>query len=538
MMARFDDALRLLPTHAHPFSINHSTLPSTAFTMVGTRSKARRASTPLSSPPPSPAPSMPSYAFNPRSSSYYTDDQSDSCFGGDYGFNDTDSDSECGSDDLSESDSNHEEHCSHHSTSLATHCNGRTYSGKRCSRRAYIFDEGFLPVCRSHQWYGSSGKAGRCQAIAECGHLCNRLAPHAPPYHFCDKHQKGSESLPCFIIRLPTELRLMIFRCLLPDVITAERSHANRAHTAVLFVSRQFYEEATMLIYSELKFEAIIWPTYIQLFGKRWDRVSTVYDCKEPSKSLCPAGARRIRHLDVQVNFFWTQSRVKGVGGAGVTHEEYELYQMRDTVRKLVDILSPSPYNSDQVALKRLSVTPAPSCRQRWRSDEASAAIFFVIEPFLGLAPIQNVVLQPPPRPTLYTWRERNFVSHIADLHKDDDYRQCRKQWISAMKKKSSRPESTLQVSDTTAALEAAFKKIEDFAQLIYKQDSCYFSGMCGFHACLTISLLYTDLSYAQLQSTLGHPRSFRESNAYCTSLGWRMNTTISSVFTRFMKLY
>ncbi|KAF2627989.1 hypothetical protein BU25DRAFT_468200 [Macroventuria anomochaeta] len=449
--------------------------------MVATRRKTRRASTPLSSPPPSPFPSQPA---SRASSPAYTDEQSDSCYGGDRGFNaDSDFDSETDSDHESESDSNHEERCNLHSTSLATHCNGRTYANKRCSRKAHVFDEGRLPVCRSHRWWGQFGKAGRCQATAACGYVCNRLAPHVGGYNFCDEHQKGTESLPCYITRLPTELRLMIFRYLLPDTIKASRTYRHNddhAHTAVLFVNRQFYEEAALLIYSDPKFEVRIWPTYIELFGRRWDRESICYIPKKPSEKLCQAGARRIRHLDVQINFALLQHKVKG--GTGLSYEEFELYQVRDTVRKLVEILSPSPSNSGSMALKRLSVTPAPSCRQRWLSDEATAAIFFVLEPFLSLRPIGRVALQAPPRPTLYTWRERNFVSVIGDLHKDDNYRECRNQWTGLMTFGAEPPKSNRQLNEA-AALAVAYKKIEDFVRLIYKQDAVEFTGSLVKHA-------------------------------------------------------
>jgi hypothetical protein len=273
----------------------------------------------------------------------------------------------------------------------------------------------------------------------------------------------------------------MIFRYLLPGVITASppnRNYVTYAHTAVLFVNHQFYEETTLLIYSELKFEAKVWPTFIELFGKRWDRESPNTIFEEPGKKLCQSGARRIRHLDIQLSFSCTQPKVKGVGGSGITYEEYELYQVRDTVRKLVEILSPLPSDTGPAALKRLSITPSPSCKQRWRSDEAIAAIFLVLEPFLALGPIENVVLQPPPRPTIYTWRERTFLTDITDLHKDEVYHQRRDIWLESMKLHVPAQYSIRNMSETVAALAVAYRKIEDFSRLIYKQDAAQFSGM------------------------------------------------------------
>ncbi|KAJ4355307.1 hypothetical protein N0V95_003062 [Ascochyta clinopodiicola] len=266
----------------------------------------------------------------------------------------------------------------------------------------------------------------------------------------------------------------MIFRYLFPNVIKYERLYRgdpDAPHTAVLFVNRQFHEEAALLLYGESKFEVKIWPTYMYLFGKRWDRESTCYKYKEPTKELCQPAARRIRHLDIQVEFALMQSNIKGVSGFGRSYEEFELYQLRDTIRKFVEVISPSPSDSSPTALKRLSVTPAPSCRQLWQSDEATAAIFFVLEPFLSLRPIGRVILHSPPHPTHFTFRERNFLSIIVDLPKDDHYCMRRDQWVALMTFGLNPPKSSQDVNEA-AALAVAYRKIEDFARLIYRQDS------------------------------------------------------------------
>lgn len=50
------------------------------------------------------------------------------------------------------------------------------------------------------------------------------------------------------------------------------------------------------------------------------------------------------------------------------------------------------------IALKRLKVEPEPSPRHSWESDEATAAIFFILEPFVVLEAIDDFTLQAPPR--------------------------------------------------------------------------------------------------------------------------------------------
>lgn len=262
----------------------------------------------------------------------------------------------------------------------------------------------------------------------------------------------------------------MIFRYLFPDVI--EATYFDRRQGAVLRVNRQFYEEASVIVYGECKFKAVIYPAIIHLFGIKWI-------CGSPDfvQTLCQGGAHRIRHLEVEVNFGDIQGKIKGIGGSGISNEEYGLYQARDTVRKLVELLSPKSVEPKSVSLKQLKVKPAPSCKQQWRSDEAVAATFFVLAPFLALRPIEDVALIAASRATPYSWRYSSFSAIIGELHKDEEYRQLRKKWLRLMKGSKSPVNVVRKPCETTDATAAAYSKIEDFARTIYNQDSAQFVG-------------------------------------------------------------
>jgi hypothetical protein len=98
----------------------------------------------------------------------------------------------------------------------------------------------------NHPWRSyqiQSLLAGRCQAVEECGQLYNRLAKHYPPYHLCIKHDEGSDTLPCYIMGLPTELRLMIFRYIFPEVVPSQTYRSVSAE--ILKTNRQIYQEAS-----------------------------------------------------------------------------------------------------------------------------------------------------------------------------------------------------------------------------------------------------------------------------------------------------
>ncbi|KAF3043289.1 hypothetical protein E8E11_004998 [Didymella keratinophila] len=438
--------------------------------MVSTRSKARRASTPLSISPASPTPSPPGSSKTKLVAPEQADDAASNA---QLDLQDESSDKDAfDSDD--EPDGNHEDHCGRHTSDLAIHCYGKTYAGKKCRYRGCIVKEGFFPVCGQHHWHQK--KAGRCQAIEKCGHPCNRLTAFTPPYFFCTKPEHGISSIPCHFMRLPTELRLMIFRYVLPDVVPAA-SYFDKGHMAIMMVNRQFYVEASTVVYGELKFKAVVQPTYIALFGREWHRESVDQTYVDLNKQLCQAGARRIRHLEVTVRFGDKHKKINGVGVAGVSHEDYEVYQVRDTVRQLVRLMAPELSNSDSIALKQLRIKPEPGPRQRWESEEAIAAIFFILEPLLALAPIDDVTLQAPPRPFHYSWKYLATAAAIGGLQTNKEFRQLRKQWVESMQNSSSGTGAKQNPQVTKAGVATQYSTIEKFARLIYREDAAQAQG-------------------------------------------------------------
>ena len=162
----------------------------------------------------------------------------------------------------------HDDACSHHMDPRRGLCFAPTLAKKKCPFCATIISEGHLSVCKKH---GSQRKrAGRCQAVEGCGQQCDRFAEYAEPYHLCEKHQKGTGSLPCHIMRLVVELRLMIFGYLFPKVIPAKRPSG--VSSAVLMVNRQVNLEASSVLYGEAQFEAEIDAQWMYIQGKTWLR--------------------------------------------------------------------------------------------------------------------------------------------------------------------------------------------------------------------------------------------------------------------------
>jgi hypothetical protein len=264
----------------------------------------------------------------------------------------------------------------------------------------------------------------------------------------------------------------------------------------MLRVNRELYEEASTVIYTQTKFKAYVEPTFIRLFGRRWDRESCGSKFEDLAKKLCQAGAQRIRNLDVEVTFASSQIRVKGLS-RGVCVEEYEVYQVRDSVRKLVQLIS-TPLSEPTSALKSLKVKAAPSTRHHWGSDEAVCATFLILEPFAALGPIDEVYLDAPSRPPAITYRDQHWAKTIADMYKSEFYEKLRVEWlISVRKSTSSSPlhDTPRNATKSAVAITIAFDKVEQFSQLIYKQDSDQLSG--AYHNGL---LLSSTLTFPQLQ--------------------------------------
>ncbi|KAF1964667.1 hypothetical protein BU23DRAFT_604676 [Bimuria novae-zelandiae CBS 107.79] len=73
----------------------------------------------------------------------------------------------------------------------------------------------FLPTCYAHK--DQQSYAGWCQFVQKDGEKCGRLFRWTPPYfELCAEHQ-GHPDTPCYFMKLPLELRLDVFRYLLPS---------------------------------------------------------------------------------------------------------------------------------------------------------------------------------------------------------------------------------------------------------------------------------------------------------------------------------
>jgi hypothetical protein len=365
----------------------------------------------------------------------------------------------------------HQDDCSLHDDPRNGLCSAFTYAKRLCKFRAKISETGYLPVCKLHsynapyQWMKDRYRAGRCQATEKCGQLCNRISKYDAPYHLCDKHQMGSDTLPCYIMELPTELRLMIFRYLFPKTVPSRRPHG--VAVALLKTNRQIYQEASSVLYSESRFEARIRPMSIELQGKVWHRepvAKNLMDDYSVGNILCQSSAGLIRNLEVALTVGIKQSRCpKGVGWRGITQEDHDLYTFRDSVRKFAEYFRPVEGSSNKLnVLKQLKISPSVSLDYGWGSDEATIALFAVLEPLQILRPEKMVLEAPIAAPSRYAFGPGKQI--IAEMPSSAMYSKLKEQLPKAGRDLSG-------ALKPVSALEAGYRKIEAFAQLLHVQD-------------------------------------------------------------------
>lgn len=277
--------------------------------------------------------------------------------------------------------------------------------------RARITRPGYLPTCNTHKWQQVYRlQEGRCQAVEECGQVCNRLAQRAPPYHLCEKHEAGSDTLPCYLLELPTELRLMIFAYLFSAVVVP----LQRPDVGVLRTNRQIYQEASSVLYGESEFTASVSASQVVLRGKEWSRESNSKS-KKPGISfenaLCGGGIGLIRNIKIEMEVGKDCRSAIGFGTRYLTIEEYVLYALRDSVRKLTDCLSSGGLN----VLRSLEVKAKLHTGFDWTPEEYATAIFFALEPLQRLQverPVLNLEAS-----TSGAWRQNSYHNNLAKQH-------------------------------------------------------------------------------------------------------------------------
>ncbi|KAF1912391.1 hypothetical protein BDU57DRAFT_522620 [Ampelomyces quisqualis] len=375
------------------------------------------------------------------------------------------------------SQSNHE-NCRFHDDPRDGLCNGTIRVNERCNYRASFSEPGYLPVCGVHnynrgryRWNRKVMKrelqAGYCQATEECGHVCNRLSHHLPPYHLCSKHQAGSNTLPCHILRLPCELRLMVFRYLFPAVISD--SSNSSVSVAILKTNRQLFQEASSVLYGESVFKAFISPRHVGFRGCAW-YYTPIKKNKANDYSLeaiLGSGATLVQNLQIEVTI-GQQWRRSAAISRGTTWEDHELYLARHNLRKFTNMIGSGLASERLGPLKRLTVQTTICNDFGWGPHEAAIAQFFAIEPlqFLRSEAVSFMTPKSVERWGSYSNNHSQLITQMQSLRA---YGPLLDHWLNTVKVQTA--VSPKDGQEPTECVQRGHRKIEKFAQLVEIQN-------------------------------------------------------------------
>jgi hypothetical protein len=149
----------------------------------------------------------------------------------------------------------HHQTCPLHDNEGSTTCSGTLKKGGKCANKATGLQVArMLPTCKIHR--DQLKVLGCCQAPLSCGFECGRLfewKPHG--FQLCPGHRECTTT--CYFLKIPTEMRLRVYRFLLPDRPIPARYGNSRnlttdgegVYTAILRINHQIHDEAVDLLY-------------------------------------------------------------------------------------------------------------------------------------------------------------------------------------------------------------------------------------------------------------------------------------------------
>ncbi|KAF1951845.1 hypothetical protein CC80DRAFT_552917 [Byssothecium circinans] len=294
----------------------------------------------------------------------------------------------------------------------ATKCDGTTSRG-RCNLLATTSPgDGYMPVCLLHFHttpFNLHNKAARCQAIEKCGQPCLRLAKEQEPFHLCREHEHGTETLPCFLMKLPVEVRLMLFRHVLPKSISSSIWINDQVHKipALLTLNQQINHEVSTVLYDELLFHVDV-TSHAVTFGRQTWTHHTILAASSigPIDIVLPAAPiHRDRGLKVILRFDARQisygadeydlyyDKFKHLDYYDISGEDFRLFGIRDCVGKFVELFC-NVRNSDakNMPLMHLQVE-ADFEGTELEPDELEATIDIATGHLKHLRPVKKAVM-------------------------------------------------------------------------------------------------------------------------------------------------
>lgn len=233
------------------------------------------------------------------------------------------------------------------------------------------------------------------------GYLLVPLGSTKPPmtasliffFRLCKEHE--NYQMPCYILKLPPEVRLMIFGYLFPYPQVAHRKYSTKfehprlrvkrpSFHSLLLVNHQISQEAFSIMYETVPYCFQISEEIIRTPNRTAFTASEAEIGARPSKDwridLLSLPFARIRKFHVSI--FVSRFGFSDLLGHR-EEEELSLYNVRDNVQRLVSILKEVP------SIKELRVR-ASLLNIEWLDPESITAAEFLLNPFMCLRNISR----------------------------------------------------------------------------------------------------------------------------------------------------
>ncbi|KAF2837836.1 hypothetical protein M501DRAFT_936896, partial [Patellaria atrata CBS 101060] len=290
-----------------------------------------------------------------------------------------------------------------------TQCNGTIKrTTKRCLSMAMKQwnPDVFLPMCRAHQ--RNKIPSSRCGFLMTDNKTCNRLMQRIPlPYfQLCPDHISHPDN-PCYLLKLPIEIRFEVYRYFLPElpIHSIGYSTVSPDYRNLLHVNRQVYLEAKDLLYSTTTFVIDVRTHGIFMCGRAiYEPLPVdIHRLRNNSLPMKPKNDIFIRNFDFNsvknynINIVLESNMDPNhrplVSGpqfrpAWLWDEEVEVYDIRDSLDPVIHYLKRSR------GLNRLNVKLDIDTGFNWEQQQLITNAKILLEPFLKLRQVGHPCLR------------------------------------------------------------------------------------------------------------------------------------------------
>lgn len=291
-------------------------------------------------------------------------------------------------------------------------------TNRRCANKSKVAEPGCLPTCHQHR--DQLLRPGTCQHLtspktgARCKHIFH-WEPGPPYFELCPEHVDAPQG-PCHFLRLPVELRMEIFKYILPS---GSMVSSNPYGTSLLqrlkhffpllLVSKQIGSEARDHLYASTTFHielghlgATIRNRYLYRPRSAEDRydLDPVRDRSKGWDIRQQLDFSRVRNYNLEIT-------VQNSCALDGWSEEVEMYDLRDSISAIL------PYLSRAQQLHHLTVRVVFCRFDRWSPAKALANFKLITFPL-------TTALRGITRPTLEPiWKGEPLYCHPASKIRD-----------------------------------------------------------------------------------------------------------------------